>query len=139
MTDDHKDQGDQAPRDAERRSGTGLGRFIPATLNSVDGIAATLKTESAFRQEMAAFVVMLPVGLWLGDGGVEKLLLIAPLFLVLIVELLNTAVESTVDRWGNEYNEFAKAAKDAGSAAVFFALLLVVISWAVLLVLPRLF
>jgi len=120
------------------RSGTGFGRFVPAVLNSVDGIVATLKSESAFRQEMAAFVVMLPLGLWLGENTVEKLLLSAPLFLVLIVELLNTAVESTVDRWGPEYNDYAKAAKDAGSAAVFVALMLVVLIWFLLLVLPRL-
>lgn len=136
MTDDHEESSPQVNPAGTRRSGTGFGRFIPAIVNSVDGIVATLKTESAFRQEMVAFVVMLPLGLWLGESGMEKLLLITPLFLVLIVELLNTAVESAVDRWGDEYNEFAKAAKDAGSAAVFFSLLLVVISWAVLLVLP---
>ncbi|MCB1670166.1 MAG: diacylglycerol kinase [Gammaproteobacteria bacterium] len=123
----------------ESRSGTGFGRFIPAMLNSWDGINATLKTESAFRQEMIAFVVLFPLGLWLGESGIEKLMLVAPLFLVLIVELLNTAVESTVDRWGNEYNEFAKAAKDAGSAAVFFSLMLVLLSWIVLLIVPRWF
>lgn len=136
---DEKERPDATDRPAAlRRSGTGFGRFIPAILNSFDGIVATLRTESAFRQEMAAFLVMLPLGLWLGESAVEKLLLTVPLFLVLIVELLNTAVESTVDRWGQEYNDFAKAAKDAGSAAVFFCLLLVVLCWFVLLVLPRL-
>ena len=104
--------------------------------NSYDGIVATLRTESGFRQEMAFFVVMLPLGLWLGETSVEKVLLIAPLFLVLLTELLNTAVESAIDRWGDEYNDFAKAAKDAGSAAVFLSLILVVFTWAILLVVP---
>ena len=138
MTDDSDDSSEQLSAANQRRSGTGFNRFIPAIQNSVDGIVATLKTESAFRQEMAVFVVLLPLGLWLGETATDKLLLVAPLFLVLIVELLNTAVESTVDRWGNEYNDFAKAAKDAGSAAVFFSLLLVVLTWFTLLLLPHL-
>ena len=120
----------------KRRSKTGMARLWPALLNSCDGIVATLRTESAFRQEMAFFVVMLPLGLWLGETGVEKVLLISPLFLVLLTELVNTAVESAIDRWGAEYNDFAKAAKDAGSAAVFLSLVLVVITWVILLVVP---
>ncbi len=137
MTEESGESGNKPMSARERRSGTGFGRFVPAILNSYDGILATLRTESAFRQEMATFVVMLPLGLWLGEGGVQKLLLVAPLFLVLVVELLNTAVESTVDRWGNDYNDFAKAAKDAGSAAVFLCLLLVLLSWFLILLWPQ--
>lgn len=121
-----------------RRSKTGISRLWPALQNSIEGIFATLRTESAFRQEMSLFLVMLPLGLWLGGTSTEKVLLIAPLFLVLVTELLNTAIESAIDRWGAEYNDFAKAAKDAGSAAVFFSLLLVIVNWTLLLIIPAL-
>lgn len=121
-----------------RRSKTGISRLWPALQNSIEGIFATLRTESAFRQEMSLFLVMLPLGLWLGGSSTEKVLLIAPLFLVLVTELLNTAIESAIDRWGAEYNDFAKAAKDAGSAAVFFSLLLVIVNWTLLLIIPAL-
>lgn len=136
MADDRAGHQQKVNLARERRSKTGLARLWPALQNSRDGIIATLRTESAFRQEMAFFVVMLPLGLWLGETSVEKVLLIAPLFLVLLTELLNTAVESAIDRWGAEYNEFAKAAKDAGSAAVFFSLILVVVTWVLLLIVP---
>ncbi|MBT8147139.1 MAG: diacylglycerol kinase [Gammaproteobacteria bacterium] len=138
MTDNSEEIDRKLSLASERRSKTGMARLWPALQNSCDGIVATLRTESAFRQEMAFFIVMLPLGLWLGETYVEKVLLIAPLFLVLLTELLNTAVESAIDRWGADYNDFAKVAKDAGSAAVFFSLLLVVFTWALLLVVPAL-
>lgn len=138
MTDNSKEIDRKIILATERRSKTGMARLWPALQNSCDGIVATLRTESAFRQEMAFFIVMLPLGLWLGENYVEKVLLIAPLFLVLLTELLNTAVESAIDRWGADYNDFAKVAKDAGSAAVFFSLVLVVFTWALLLVVPAL-
>lgn len=115
---------------------TGFNRFIPALRNSIAGFLATLATESAFRQEMAAFVILVPTGLWLGDSAIERVLLLAPLFLVLIVELLNTAVESAIDRAGYEYHALAKAAKDAGSAAVLTSLLLVLVTWVLILLVP---
>lgn len=115
---------------------SGFRRFGPAIRHSVVGLGATLKTEAAFRQEIVGFLILVPVALWLGESNTEQVLLIGPLFLVLIVELLNSAVESAVDRWGNDYNEFTKAAKDAGSAAVFISLLLVIFVWVMLLVLP---
>ena len=136
MTDDIADNDQELNLARERRSKTGMARLWPALRNSLEGIVATLRTESAFRQEMAFFMVMLPLGLWLGETYVEKVLLIAPLFLVLLTELLNSAVENAIDRWGSGYNDFAKAAKDAGSAAVFFSLMLVVFTWTMLLVLP---
>lgn len=83
-------------------------------------------------------VVLLPAALWLGVTTTERVALIIPLFLVLIVELLNTGLEKSVDRGGLQYNELAKAAKDAGSAAVFLSLLLVAVVWAVVLLLPLL-
>ena len=136
MTDNSAETDQKVNLHTARRSKTGLARLRPALQNSYDGIVATLRTESAFRQEMAFFIVMLPLGLWLGETSVEKVLLIAPLFLVLLTELLNTAVESAIDRWGAEYNDFAKVAKDAGSAAVFVSLVLVVLTWSLLLVVP---
>ncbi len=115
---------------------SGFRRFGPAFRHSVVGLRATFKTEAAFQQEILGFLILVPVALWLGESNTERVLLIGPLFLVLIVELLNSAVESAVDRWGNDYNEFTKAAKDAGSAAVFISLLLVVFVWVMLLVIP---
>jgi diacylglycerol kinase (ATP) len=118
---------------------TGFARLVPAIRHSVAGMMATLKTETAFRQEIGAFVILFPLALWLGQSPVEKVLLAAPLFLVLICELLNTALESAVDRWGEDYNEFTKAAKDAGSAAVFVSLMLVLFTWVMLVAVPFLF
>jgi diacylglycerol kinase (ATP) len=113
---------------------TGFSRLGPAIRHSVAGFLTTLRTETAFRQELSAFVVLLPLALWLGGSTVERVLLAAPLFLVLIVELLNTALESAVDRLGTQFNTYAKAAKDAGSAAVFVSLLLVLFTWVMVLV-----
>jgi diacylglycerol kinase (ATP) len=82
------------------------------------------------------FVVLAPLGIWLGQTGVERALLIGSLMLVLIVELLNSAVEALVDRIGSERHELSGAAKDLGSAAVFVALMLVVVVWSLILI-PR--
>jgi diacylglycerol kinase (ATP) len=107
----------------------GFQRLGPAIKHSVAGLQSTWRTESAFRQEVVAFIIMFPMALWLGDTNTERLLLIVPLFLVLIVELMNTAVEALVDRWGFEFNDLAKVAKDAGSAAVFISLILTGFIW----------
>lgn len=136
--DDKPESGSSPGVSAKPAPRTGFARLWPAIRYSVAGILATLKTETAFRQEVSAFVFLFPLALWLGDTPVEKVLLAAPLFLVLICELLNTALESAVDRWGLEYNEFTKAAKDAGSAAVFISLMLVVVTWLVIVGLPLL-
>ncbi len=117
---------------------TGFARLMPAIRYSLAGIKTTLKTEVAFRQEIGAFVVLFPLALWLGNSSVDKVLLVAPLFLVLICELFNTALESAVDRWGQEYNEFSRIAKDAGSAAVFISLILVLTTWVIVLLVPLL-
>lgn len=101
----------------------GLGRVVAATRHSLHGLAATCRTEEAFRQELALTAAMVPAGLWLGRTAVERALLIAVVLGVLIVELLNTAVEKAVDRIGVEHHPLAGRAKDAGSAAVFVALL----------------
>jgi diacylglycerol kinase (ATP) len=108
---------------------TGLRRIMNATIFSFAGIKTAWKNEAAFRQECSLCVVMIPAGLWLGQDAVERALLIGSCLLVLIVELLNTAVESAVDRVGTDHHRLAGQAKDLGSAAVFMSLALVVVVW----------
>ena len=89
--------------------------------------------EAAFRQELALVAVLLPLGLWLGETRVERALLAVSPLLILVVELLNTAIESAIDRIGPEYHELSGRAKDIGSAAVFVTLCAVGLLWAILL------
>lgn len=100
---------------------------------SFNGLKAALRHEAAFRQEAALFVILAPLGFWLGRNGVERALLVGSLVLVLIVELLNSAIEAAVNRIGNERHELSGRAKDLGSAAVFLSLLLVLAVWALVL------
>ncbi|GEM_PF-175637 len=120
------------------KSITDIKRIIRATAYSFAGLKAAIVGEAAFRQELALFVIFAPLGAWLGQTGVERALLIGSLMVVLIVELLNSAVEAVVNRVSTERDELSGVAKDLGSAAVFVALTLVVVVWALLLV-PRLF
>jgi diacylglycerol kinase (ATP) len=110
---------------------TGLTRIMHAFGYSMKGMRAALRYESAFRQEAGLFVVLLPAAFWLGQSGLQYILLVGSLLLVLIVELLNSAVEAVVDRIGSEHNELAGRAKDMGSAAVFISLVNVFLVWAV--------
>ena len=110
-----------------------LPRVIRAAGYSVAGLKAALRNETAFRQEMVLFAIFTPLGFWLGRDGVERSLLVGSLLLVLIVELLNSAVETAVNRIGDEPHALSGRAKDLGSAAVFVALLLVVMVWALVL------
>jgi diacylglycerol kinase (ATP) len=109
---------------------TGLTRVLFAAKNSAAGLAAAFRHESAFRQEIALSLLMLPAALWLGSGWVERSLLIGTVALVLIVELLNSGIEATVDRVSLDLHELSKRAKDYGSAAVLLALLLCGGVWA---------
>lgn len=120
-----------------KKGATGLRRLINATRYSLQGFAAAARHEAAFRQELLLAAVLLPLGLWLGAGGVERALLAGSVLLVLVVELLNSAVEAAVDRISAEHHELAKRAKDLGSAAVMLSLLLAAAVWALVL-LPRL-
>jgi len=115
---------------------TGFTRIIKAAGYSWAGLKAAFKHEAAFRQELALCLMMIPLGVWLGQTGVERALLIGSLLLVLIVELLNSAIEAVVDRFGGEQHELSGRAKDIGSAAVFIALLNVAIVWGLVLVIP---
>jgi diacylglycerol kinase (ATP) len=112
----------------------GIRRLINAARWSMKGFRSTFRNEEAFRQELLLLLILAPLGYWLGQTGVERTLLIGSLFLVLIVELLNTAVETVVDRIGPEQHKLSGRAKDQGSAAVFLAVLLVILTWAMVLI-----
>jgi diacylglycerol kinase (ATP) len=108
---------------------TGLTRIIKAGGYSLAGLRAAFVNEAAFRQELTLCLVLAPASFWVGETGLERAMLIGSLFLVLIVELLNSAVEAAIDRFGGEQHELSGRAKDIGSAAVFVALFNVLIIW----------
>lgn len=112
---------------------TGLRRLINAFGYSMDGIKAAYHNEDAFRQEVLMAIVLIPLALYLGDGAVAKALMIASVLLVIIVELLNSAIEATVDRISLENHQLAKRAKDIGSAAVLITLVNLAVVWGLLL------
>jgi len=112
---------------------TGLQRLINATGYSFAGLAEAARNEDAFRQELILAAVMVPLGLWLGPTGIAKALLVGSVLLVLIVELLNSAVEATVDRISLEDHRLAKRAKDIGSAAVMLSLVNAAAVWGLVL------
>ena len=111
----------------------GFTRLFRAFDASRKGLVGAFREEAAFRQELAFAVIAAPLGLWLGHNGVERALLVAPVILVLIVELLNSAIEAAVDRIGLERHELAGLAKDIGSAAVLMAFLLLAAVWVLVL------
>ena len=108
---------------------TGLTRIIKATCYSFSGLKTAWCQEAAFRQEVVLAAILIPLGLWLGKNGIERALLTGCCMVVLITELLNSAVEAVVDRIGPEHHPLAGAAKDLGSAAVFISLIMVVMVW----------
>lgn len=112
---------------------TGVKRIVRASRFSWQGLQAAYKNEAAFRQEFMLAVILAPLGLWLGESGLQKALLVSVLLLVLIVELLNSAIEAVVDRFGGEEHELSGRAKDIGSAAVFVALMNVIVVWTLVL------
>ncbi len=113
-----------------------LTRLISATRYSWTGIASALRHEAAFRTEVAILPLAVIAALHFGDSALEKLLLIASWMLVLIVELLNSAIESVTDRIGNEHHELSGRAKDMGSGAVHLAIITAAVIWLVLLLKP---
>jgi diacylglycerol kinase (ATP) len=112
---------------------TGLRRLVNATGYSLAGLAAAARHEDAFRQELMLAAVLLPLGLYLGASGMERALLAGSVILVLIVELLNSAIEATVDRVSLDDHSLAKRAKDIGSAAVMLSLVNVGVIWLLVL------
>ena len=115
--------------ESRHKSRSGLTRIWRAFRYSLEGFGAALKHEHAFRQELFLCLVLLPIALLLPFEVIERVLLIATLFLVLIVELLNSAIEAVVDRVSLEDHALSKRAKDIGSAAVFLSLTLAGIVW----------
>ena len=107
----------------------GIKRIINAVVFSCKGISATWKSEAAFREEILLGIIMFPAAFLLGETLTQTAILIIPLFIVLIVELLNTGIEHVVDRVGFERHELSGLAKDAGSAAVFLSNMLIVCVW----------
>ncbi len=108
-------------------------RIFKAALWSMQGLRAAWRHESSFRLEVYLFVILAPLGWWLGESGIERALLIGSMLLVLSIELLNSAVEAVIERFGDEHHEISGRAKDMGSAAVFVLMLNVLLVWACLL------
>ncbi|CAC9545715.1 Diacylglycerol kinase (EC 2.7.1.107) [uncultured Gammaproteobacteria bacterium] len=117
-----------------KNEATGLKRISNAFGFSMQGLKICYQSEVAFRQELWFGVVLISLAFWLKESDIERVLLIAPVFLVLIVEVLNSAIESVVDRIGDEYHALSGAAKDMGSAAVWLSLVLVLITWIIILI-----
>jgi diacylglycerol kinase (ATP) len=109
---------------------TGLGRLVKAFGYSCKGFRSTWKSEQAFRQEAMLSLLLVPLGLWLGDSGVERALLVFTALLVPLVELINSAIEAVVDRIGEEQHPLSANAKDMGSAAVFMSFVILLVVWA---------
>jgi diacylglycerol kinase (ATP) len=117
----------------DRYKPRGLTRVLRAVGASTKGLAGAFREEAAFRQELGFAACVIPLGLWLGHSGVERALLIAPVLLTLVVELLNSAIEATVDRIGFERHALAGLAKDIGSAAVLMSFVLLGVVWLLVL------
>ena len=111
----------------------GFARLRAATVYSVEGLRACFASEEAFRLEIMLAVVLTPLAFWLGDSPAERGLLLVAIVLVLLVELLNSAIEAVVDRIGLEYHALSKKAKDIGSAAVFISLVSFFVLWVAVL------
>lgn len=112
-------------------SNTGIKRITSAVRYSIQGLTFAWKNEEAFRQEFIMSVVLLIGATFLSESAIEYIILIVPVFIVLIVELLNSAIEAVVDRISDEKHRLSGAAKDTGSAAVFVSVLLLIIVWSI--------
>jgi diacylglycerol kinase (ATP) len=112
---------------------TGIGRIIDAQMYTLKGLQAIWQHEAAFRQEIWLCLVMIPAAFWVGTNAVEIAMLVGVCLLVLVVELLNSAIENVVDRIGHEMHELSGRAKDMGSAAVFVSLCLAGLTWVLIL------
>ena len=117
----------------DREKPTGITRLLLAFRYSFYGFHNALREEAAFRQEVALAVLVIPAGLYFGHSGVERALLVSPMLLILVVEILNSAVEAVVDRSGTERHPLAGMAKDMGSAAVMMSFALLGTVWLLVL------
>ena len=111
---------------------TGLRRIWNAMFYSLQGMVSAWQHEAAFRQEAALCIIMIPLAFLLGENAMERALLAGTCLLVLVVELLNSAIEATIDRIGSEHHELSGRAKDLGSAAVFVSLCALALTWALI-------
>ena len=112
---------------------TGIKKLFSACIYSAQGLKACYKSEFAFRLEIWLAIVLIPTGYLLGESEVERVLLIVPIFIVLIVEMLNSAIESVVDRISMERHELSGFAKDVASAAVLLSLIIFLVTWFIIL------
>jgi diacylglycerol kinase (ATP) len=119
--------------DNPHKGNKGVTRAFRAAINSWNGLIYAYKEESAFRQELALSLILIPLAIYLPVTPIEKILLIASVILVLVIELLNSSVEAAIDRISFEVHDLSKRAKDFGSAAVMLALLLCALTWAIIL------
>jgi diacylglycerol kinase (ATP) len=117
----------------DRQKPQGLRRLLLSFRNSMLGFIGAWREEAAFRQECLLAALVIPAGLWFGDSGLERLALVAPMLLILVVELLNSAIEAAIDRIGLERHPLSGLAKDLGSAAVFVAFILLALAWLLVL------
>ncbi len=118
----------------EKKTATGLKRIVNAMTFSCRGLQAAWQNEAAFRQEVVLVAVLIPLGIWLGETGCERALLVFPCFLVMICELVNSAIEAVVDRIGTEHHVLSGNAKDIGSATVFISLVALCGVWLLVLI-----
>jgi diacylglycerol kinase (ATP) len=117
-----------------RRANLGpIERIILACGDSWRGLRAAWRTQQAFRYELCVLLVVIPAGWWLGKGGIERALLIGSSLLVVVVELVNSAIETAVDRIGDDYHELSGRAKDMGSAAVLCSIIMAGLVWLLVL------
>ncbi|MGV0034267.1 MAG: diacylglycerol kinase [Candidatus Azotimanducaceae bacterium WSBS_2022_MAG_OTU7] len=113
-----------------KKTNTGMAHLLNATRFSLAGLRSAFRHESAFRQELLAFAILLPTGAYLASSLGQVIALLCACCFVLSIELLNSGIEAAIDRIGTEYHELAKLAKDYGSAAVMISLIMVGIVWA---------
>ena len=119
--------------DNPHKGNKGITRAFRAAINSWNGLIYAYKEESAFRQELALSLILIPLAIYFPVTPIEKILLIASVILVLVIELLNSSVEAAIDRISFEVHDLSKRAKDFGSAAVMLALLLCAQTWVIIL------
>ena len=117
----------------ESKQNTGFKRIYNAFFYSLAGLASAWKNEAAFRQESLVAIVLIPASFWLGQSTSQIGLLILSIFIVLIVELLNSAIEAAVDRISEVHHALSKQAKDIASAAVFLSLVLFIVIWSLVI------
>lgn len=117
----------------DKSANTGFRHLVNATRFSYQGLVAAFKQESAFRQEFAVAILLMPIGIWVASSALEFVLLMAVLMLVMVVELINSAIEAVVDRIGPERHPLSGLAKDYGSAAVMISLVMAAMIWLVVL------